>query len=149
MRRPSRLAWAILLAAGIVLVLGGAAAIAIGLVNPGLISSQLPPDAAVDAPAVGGAAVALGVATALLGIVHWVAGLALRGGVGIATTGAVVLASTMAVLALGFAVAAVVSIVSDSAPAIYMVPAAIGLGVGVVGYALVTAIVLATRGEPT
>ncbi len=148
MRRPSRLAWAILLAAGIVLVLAGAASIAVGLFNPELISSQLPPDAAVDAPAVGGAAVALGVAIALLGIVHWITAVALRQGLGVATTGAVVLASTMALLALGFAVAAVVSIASDSAPAIYMVPAAIGLGVGVVGYGIVTAVVLGARGEP-
>ena len=145
----SRLAWAILVAAGIVLVLGGAASIAVGLFNPGLISSQLPPDAAVDAPAVGGAAVALGVATALLGVVHWLTALALRQGLGVAPTAAVVLVSTMAVLALGFAVAAVVSIASGSAPAIYMVPATIGLGVGVLGYALVTAIVLRARGEPT
>jgi len=145
----SRLAWAILVAAGIVLVLGGAASIAVGLFNPGLISSQLPPDAAVDAPAVGGAAVALGVATALLGVVHWLTALALRQKLGVAPTAAVVLASTMAVLALGFAVAAVVSIASGSAPAIYMVPATIGLGVGVLGYALVTAIVLRARGEPT
>lgn len=148
MRRPSRLAWAILLVAGIVLVLGGAASIAVGLFNPELISSQLPPDAAVDAPAVGGAAVALGVATAFLGIVHAVTALALRHGVGVAATGAVVLAATMAILALGFAVAAVVSIASGSAPAVYMVPAAIGLGVGVVGYAIVTAIVIGSRGEP-
>lgn len=149
MGRPSRLALAILVVAGIVLVLGGAASIGVGLVNPGLISSQLPPDAAVDAPAVGGAAVALGVATAILGVVHWVTAAALRLGVGVASTGAVVLASTMAVLALGFAVAAVVSIASGSAPAIYMIPATIGLGVGVVGYAVVTAIVLGARGAPT
>ena len=70
MGRPSRLAWAILLAAGIVLVLGGAAAIGVGLFNPALISAQLPPEAEIDAPAVGGAAVALGVATAFLGFVH-------------------------------------------------------------------------------
>ena len=148
MGRPSRLAWAILLGAGIVLVLAGAASIAVGLVNPELISSQLPPDAAVDAPAVGGAAVALGVATAFLGLVHWVTALALRQGMGVAATGAVVLAATMAILALGSAVAAVVSIASGSAPAIYMVPAAIGLLVGVVGYAIVTAIVIGSRGEP-
>jgi hypothetical protein len=66
----------------------------------------------------------------------------------VAATGAVVLASTMAVLALGFAVAAVVSIASGSAPAIYMVPAAIGLGLGVIGYAIVTALVIGSRGEP-
>jgi hypothetical protein len=149
MGRPSRVAWAILLGAGIVLVLAGAASIAVGILNPGLISSQLPPDAAVDAPAVGGAAVALGVATAFLGFVHGATALALRQGIRVAATGAVVLASTMAVLSLGFAVAAVVSIASESAPAIYMVPATIGLGVGVVGYALVTALVIGSRGEPT
>jgi hypothetical protein len=148
MGRPSRLAWAILLGAGIVLVIAGAASIAVGILNPGLISSQLPPEAAVDAPAVGGAAVALGVATAFLGFLHGAMALALRLGVRVAATGAVVLASTMAVLALGFAVAAVVSIASGSAPAIYMVPAAIGLGLGVIGYALVTALVIGSRGEP-
>lgn len=148
MGQPSRLAWAILLVAGVVLVGAGAAAVAVGLVNPGLISSQLPPDAAVDAPAVGGAAVALGVATAVLGIVHWLTALALRARVGIAITGAVVLASTMAILALAFAVAAVVSIASGSAPAIYMAPAAIGLGAGVIAYALVTALVMGSRREP-
>jgi hypothetical protein len=148
MERPSRLAWAILLVAGAVLVLAGLASIAVGILNPALISSQLPPEAAVDAPAVGGAAVALGVATAFLGFVHGAMALALRLGVRVAATGAVVLASTMAVLALGFAVAAVVSIASGSAPAIYMVPAAIGLGLGVIGYALVTALVIGSRGEP-
>jgi hypothetical protein len=148
MGQPSRLAWAILLGAGIVLVIAGAASIAVGILNPGLIRAQLPPEAAVDAPAVGGAAVALGVATAFLGFVHGAMALALRLGVRVAATGAVVLASTMAVLALGFAVAAVVSIASGSAPAIYMVPAAIGLGVGVVGYAIVTALVIGSRCEP-
>ena len=126
----------------------GAASLAVGIFNPGLISSQLPPDAAVDAPAVGGAAVALGVATALLGVVHWLTAFALRARIGLAVTGAVVLASTMAILALAFAVAAVVSIASGAAPAIYMVPAAIALGAGVIGYAVVTALVMGSRGEP-
>ena len=148
MGQPSRLAWAILLVAGLVLVGAGAASVAVGIFNPGLISSQLPPDAAVDAPAVGGAAVALGVATALVGLLHWLTAFALRRGIGIAVTGAVVLASTMAILALAFAVAAVVSIASGSAPAIYMVPAAIGLGAGVIGYAVVTALVMSSRGQP-
>lgn len=148
MAQPSRLAWAILLVAGLVLVGAGAASLAVGIFNPGLISSQLPPDAAVDAPAVGGAAVALGVATALLGVVHWLTAFALRARIGLAVTGAVVLASTMAILALAFAVAAVVSIASGAAPAIYMVPAAIALGAGVIGYAVVTALVMGSRGEP-
>jgi hypothetical protein len=149
MARPSWLAWAILLAAGIVLVLGGAASIAVGLFDPELISSQLPPDAAVDAAAVGGAAVALGVATAFLGVVHWVTALALRQGLSAALTGAAVLAATMAILALGFAVAAVVSIASGAAPAMYMIPASIGLGIGLLGYVIVAAIVLGSRGAPT
>jgi hypothetical protein len=148
MGQPSRLAWTILLVAGFVLVGAGAASVAVGLFNPGLISSQLPPDAAVDAPAVGGAAVALGVATALLGVVHGLTALALRARVGIAITGAIVLAATMAILALAFAIAAVVSIASGSAPAIYMIPAAIGLVAGVIGYAMVTALVMRGRAEP-
>jgi len=148
MERPSRAAWAILLLGGIVLLAGGAAAVAVGLFNPGLISSQLPPEAEVDAAAVGGAAVALGVATVLLGIVHIGTAMALRLGIRIAKTAAVVVASTMAVLSLGFAVAAVVSIASGAAPPIYMVPAAVGLGAAVIGYAVATAVVIGAGGEP-
>ena len=148
MRRPSRLAWAILLFGGVILILVGAASVAVGLLNPGLISSQLPPDAAVDAPAVGGAAVALGVATVLLGLAHVATGLALRRGIGIAATSAVVLASTMAVLSLGFAISAVVSIASGAAPAIYMVPAAVALGAAVIGSAVVAVVVIGLRSDP-
>lgn len=148
MGRPSGPAWAILLAAGIVLLAGAAAAIAVGILNPGLISAQLPPDAEVDAAAVGGAAVALGVATAMVGLMHLGIAAALRAGIGIAATGAVVLAATMAVLALGFAVAALVSIASGSAPAVYMLPAAIGLALGIIGYAVVVARVIGSRGAP-
>jgi hypothetical protein len=147
--RPPGLPGAFLVVAGVILVLAGAAAIAVGVVNPGLISSQLPPDAEVDAPAVGGAAVALGAATVFLGVLHVATAIALRLGIGIATTGAVVLASTMAILSLGFAIAALVSIASGAAPAIYMVPAAVGLGAAAIGYAAVTAAVIGARREPT
>jgi hypothetical protein len=146
--RPFGLARAILSIGGIVLILGGAAAVGVGLINPGLVSSQLPPDAEVDAPAVGGAAVALGTAIALLGVLHLVTALALRLGIGIASTGAVVLASTMAILSLGFAVAAVVSIASGAAPWIYMLPAAVGLAAAVIGYLIVTVVVIGARKEP-
>ena len=105
MGRPPGLPGAFLVVAGTILILAGGAAIAVGLLNPALISSQLPPDAEVDAPAVGGAAVALGTATVFVGVAHLAIAVALRLGVGIAATGAVVLASTMAVLSLGFAVA--------------------------------------------
>jgi hypothetical protein len=147
MGRRSRLAPAILLAAGILILLGGLAAVAVGILNPALISDQLPPEAEIDAPAVGGAAVALGVATALLGLAHLATAVALRREVGIAATTAVVLSSTMAVLSLGFAVAALVSIASGAAPAIYMVPASIGLGGGVIGYVVVTMAVIGARRE--
>lgn len=148
MGRPSRLVWAILAAAGIVLLGSGAAAIAVGILNPDLISAQLPPEAEVDAAAVGGAAVALGVATVVVGLMHVGIALALRAGMGVAATGAVVLAATMAVLAFGFAVAALVSIASNSAPAVYMLPAATGLSLGIVGYAVVVARVIGSRRTP-
>ena len=146
--RPLGLARVILLLGGFVLILVGAAAVAVGLFNPDLVSSQLPPDAGVDAPAVGGAAVALGTAVTLLGLLHLVTALALRLGIGIASTASVVLSSTMAVLSLGFAVAAVVSIASGAAPALYMVPAAVALGAGVIGYAVVTVVIIGAGREP-
>jgi hypothetical protein len=146
--RPRGLPRLILLVGGFVLILVGAAAVALGLVNPGLVSSQLPPDAEVDAAAVGGAAVALGAGVTLLGALHLVTVLALRLGIGIASTGAVVLASTMAILSLGFAVAAVVSIASGAAPALYMVPAAVGLSAAVIGYAVVAVVVIGAGRAP-
>ena len=146
MARPPRLSLLVLAAAGVVLLVGGVAAVAVGLLNPRLISDQLPPDAAIDAPAVGGAAVALGVAVILLALIHLVAVAALRRGIGIARTAGVVLAATMAVLSLGFAVAAVVSIASGSAPAIIMLPTSVALGAAAVAYAATTmAIIGAAR----
>ncbi|HLE88718.1 MAG TPA: hypothetical protein VI733_01530, partial [Candidatus Limnocylindria bacterium] len=62
MARPPARAVAILLAAGAILCLAGAGAAGLGLINPHLISDRLPPEAVIDAAAVGGAAVALGVA---------------------------------------------------------------------------------------
>lgn len=138
MTGPSRLAVAFLLVAGAVLCVAGAASVAVGLLDPGFISDQLPPEAAIDAPAVGGAAVALGVAVGLLGLVHLGIVGALRRGFGMARSAGVVLCASMAVLSLGFAVSALVSVASGAAPAIIMLPAAIGLGGGVIGYAVAT-----------
>jgi len=138
MARSTGFAVGILLSASILLLLAGAAAIAVGLLNPHLISDQLPPDAGIDALAVGGAAVALGVGMGLLGLIHAATAVALWRGVGIATTTGVVLAATMAMLSLGFGVAALVSIASGAAPAIVMVPASIGLAVAVLAYAAAT-----------
>jgi len=134
-RPPSR-AIAILLIAGALLCLAGAAAVALGLINPNLISDRLPPEAIIDAAAVGGAAVALGVAIGLLGLAHLATALALRQGIGLAPTGGVVLSASMAVLSFAFAVAALISIASDSAPAVLMLPAAVGLAAGTIGYAV-------------
>ena len=142
MARPPARAVAILVVAGAILCLAGAAAVALGLLNPELISDRLPPEAIIDAAAVGGAAVALGVATALLGVAHLGTAVALRRGVGLAVTGGVVLSASMAVLAFAFAVAALVSLASGAAPPIVMLPAALGLAAGAVGYAVATAAII-------
>jgi hypothetical protein len=148
MARPPGLAAAILVAAGVVLLLAGAAAVALGLLNPRLISDQLPPEALIDAAAVGGAAVALGSATGLLGMLHVAAAVALRRRMPIASTAAVVLAATMAVLSFGFAVAALVSIASGSATPVIMVPASIALGGAVFGYGAAVASIVRAQGAP-
>lgn len=139
MARPPFRAIAILVAAGALLCLAGASSIALGLLKPELISDRLPPEAIIDAAAVGGAAVALGVATALLGVAHLGTALLLRRGAGLAVTGGVVLSASMAVLAFAFAIAALVSLASGSAPAIVMLPAAMGLAGGAVAYAAAAA----------
>jgi hypothetical protein len=147
MARPG-LVVALLLAGGIVLCLAGAAAAAVGWLNPRLISDQLPPDAVIDAPAVGGAAVALGSAIVMLGLVHLVVAVALRRGIGVAPTAAVVLSATMAALSLGFAVSALVSIASGAAPAVLMLPAAIGLGGAIIAYGATTVAIIGARMGP-
>lgn len=148
MARPPRIAVAMLLASGVVLCLIGAGAVAIGLLNPALISDQLPPDAAVDAPAVGGAAVALGVGTIVLGLVHLATAVALARRIGMAATAGVVLSATMAALSFGFAVAALVSIASGAAPAAIMLAASIGLSVGVIGYGAAASAIIGSRTHP-
>ena len=148
MARPLGLSVVVLVAAGIVLCLVGAAAVGIGWLNPRLISDQLPPDAAVDAPAVGGAAVALGVAVVALGLVHILIAVALRRGIGVAPTAAVVLTVTMAALSLGFGISALVSIASAAAPAVLMLPAAIGLGGATIAYGATTMAIIGARKGP-
>ena len=148
MARSTRFAVAVLLSAGIVLLVGGAAAVAIGVVNPRLISDQLPADAGIDALAVGGAAVALGVGIALLGLAHIATAVALWRGVGIAATSGVVLAATMGMISLGFGVAALVSIASGAAPAVLMIPASLGLAGAVLAYAATLVAIMRARGRP-
>ena len=148
MARTPTAAIAILLIAGAILCLAGAAAVGIGLLNPNLISDRLPPEAIIDAAAVGGAAVALGVATGSLGIVHLAMAAALRGGIGVAATGGVVITASMAVLSFAFAIAAVVSLASGAAPAILMLPAALVLGGGAIGYGVAAAAIIGAYRRP-
>ncbi len=148
MARPHGRSAAILALGGLFLSMAGVASAAVGWLNPHLISDQLPPEALVDAPAVGGAAVALGVAVILLGLVHLLVAAALRRDVAMAPTAAVVLAATMAALSLGFAVAALVSIASGAAPTLLMLPASIGLAAAVVAYAAAAAGVIRSRRGP-
>jgi hypothetical protein len=148
MARPYGRSVAILAAAGIVHIVAGAAAAAVGWLDPHLVSDQLPPDAAVDAAAVGGAAVALGLAVVLLGLAHLLVAVALRRGIAVAPTAGVVLAATMAALSFGFGVAALVSIASGAAPAVLMAPAAIGLGAAAIAYGAATATILRARERP-
>jgi len=148
-RSSQRFVVGFLLSAGVVLCLAGVAAVALGLIDPRLISDQLPPEAVLDAAAVGGAAVALGAVTTFLGAVHIAIAIALRRQVGVAVTAAVVLAAIMAMLALGFAISAAVSMASAAAPAIILAPAAIGLGAATIGYVVTTARIIGARSRPT
>lgn len=148
MARPYGRSVAILAAAGIVLLIMGAAAASVGWLDPHLISDQLPPDAAVDAPAVGGAAVALGLAVVLLGLAHLLVAIALRREMALAPTAGVVLAATMAALSFGFSVAAVVTIASGAAPAVLMAAAAIGLGAAAIAYGATTVAIIRAREGP-
>ncbi|MDP9468812.1 MAG: hypothetical protein M3P32_08775 [Chloroflexota bacterium] len=148
MGRPSGLSVVVLVAAGMILCLAGAASAGVGWLNPRLVSDRLPPDAAIDAPAVGGAAVALGVAVVMLGLIHLLVAFALRRGIGVAPTAGVVLAATMAALSFGFAVSALVSIASGVAPAALMLPASIVLGGAVIAYGATTMAIISARKGP-
>jgi hypothetical protein len=148
MARPPGPSVAILAAAGVILSVVGIASAAVGWIKPHLISDQLPPEALLDAAAVGGAAVALGVAVALLGLAHLLIAAALRRELAVAPTAGVVLAATMAALSLGFAVAALVSIASGAAPTVLMLPAAIGLTGAVIAYGATAAAIIRARTGP-
>jgi len=124
----------VLAVAGVGLLLAGSAVIAVGVVAPQLISSQIPAGV-IDTPAVGGGMVALGVGGDLLGLVHIGAALAVRRGMALGLVGGAVLSATMAVIAFLFAVAALVSAASGAATPIIMLPAAVVLAPASVVYA--------------
>jgi hypothetical protein len=142
-RRPATL----LALAGLGLLLLGAAGIFAGLTLAERIYALLPP-VTIDAAAVGGAAVAFGVTAALLGIAHGVLALGLRRGLPVATVPSIVLCATMAVVALGWAIAALVSAASGAAPPAAMLAAGIGLGLVAGAYGWVGASLMELRQRP-
>ncbi len=147
MPRLRGLAIAILAASGGLLILAGLGVVAVGLLDPELVSSRIP-DEVIDTAAVGGAMVALGCGTALLGLLHLVSVAAVRLNVRGAATGGVVLAAGMAVLAFAFSVAALVSAVAGSAPPILMLPASAGMLLATIAYGLAVVGLIDATGAP-
>jgi hypothetical protein len=129
-RHPNRLPVLLLLGVGLLLLVLSAAAIYAGLALAERIHELLPPITA-DADAIGGAAVALGIGFLLAGLLHLGMGVVLARGrsVGneLSLVSGIALCAVMATLAIGWAVAALVSAASGSAPAEGMLPAGIGL----------------------
>ena len=116
-----------------VLLLAGSALIGLGVLNPQLISSQIPNEV-IDTPAVGGAMVALGAGGDLLALLHLGTALGLRRHVALAVSGGAALSATMAVLSFMLAVSALVSAASGSALPIVMLPAAAVLVLATAAY---------------
>jgi hypothetical protein len=139
---PNRIPVLLLLGVGLLLLVVSAAGIFAGLALAERIYALLPPITA-DADAIGGAAMALGLGALLAGLIHLGMAAALaRGGAEsgeLTLVAGIALCSVMATVALGWAVAALVSAASGSAPAEGMLPAGIGLLVlaGLYGWAVV------------
>jgi hypothetical protein len=134
MTGPPTWAVVVLAAAGVLLLLAGSAVIGLGILDPQLISRQIP-DQVIDTPAVGGAMVALGVGGGLLALAHLGTAVALRRGVALAVSGGAALSATMAVLSFVLAVSALVSAASGSAMPVIMLPAAAVLILATAAYA--------------
>jgi hypothetical protein len=122
----------VLAGAGALLLLAGAAGVVAGLAFADRIHAMLPAEITLDAPAIGGAALALGGALLLTGAVHEGVAVAIRSGRWLVA--GIVLCAVMAALAVGWAATALVSAVAGTAPAAAMLPAGIGLGVVAVAY---------------
>ena len=135
-------------AAGAFLCVAGAAATVFGLFFPHLIADRLPAEVLLDAAAVGGAAVALGAAFAVLGLAHLATAVALWRRARVAETLGVVLGAGMAVLAFGLAVALLVSVVAASAPTVVLLPPAVVLGLAAGAYGAATVVILRSRTGP-
>jgi hypothetical protein len=122
----------VLTGGGIVLVLAGLAGLVAGLAFARRIHALLPQEITSDPAAIGGAALALGAALLLTGLLHLGLATALRAGRGLVA--GIVLCVGMAVLAVGWAVTALVSAAAGSAPAGGMLPTAAGLALSAAAY---------------
>ncbi len=133
----------VLTGAGLVLMLAGGAGVFAGLALADRIHALLPDEITSDAAAIGGAAMALGAALLLAGIAHLLLAAAIRRDRSLVA--GIVLCVVMSVIAVGWAVAALVSAAAGSAPAGGMVPAAIGLAGVAAAYAWAAALLMERR----
>jgi hypothetical protein len=128
-----RLATGLLLSAALLLAAAGLAAVAVGLFFAPWLYDQLPP-VLIDVDAVGGAATAIGILLLFLAAAHLAAALGVIRGIAVLHTPAVVLCVAMAVLSIGWAVAALVSAAAGTGVPAAMLPAAAALGLVALAY---------------
>lgn len=132
-----------LLTAGAATGLVGVAVLLTGVLAPDQVRDAIG-NLAIDAPAVGGAMAALGVAVAGIGLAQAVVARGLMGGSAWAWTGAVVLCSTLAAAFLAAAVAGMVAATRQAA----MLLAGIGLGLIAVAYGAGVVVLIGLRKRP-
>ncbi|HEY7463238.1 MAG TPA: hypothetical protein VH987_02200 [Candidatus Limnocylindria bacterium] len=122
-----------LLISGAVLCGVGLLGVVVGTWQSSWLYAQLPP-VLIDADAVGGAAAASGYVLLGLGVAHLASGELLRRRIGAALLPVAVLCATMALLAIGWGVASLVSAASAGGPPAILVPGGIGLGLVALAY---------------
>jgi hypothetical protein len=132
---------------GALLALAGVAGVLAGVLFAEWLHSRLPP-VLIDAPAVGGAATASGVVLLILAGLHALGAIGLARSDQRSLTPVAALAAAMSLLALGWAVAALVTAASGSGPPALMLPAGIGLGLLAVAYALLVRWIIGRRQPP-
>ena len=147
MTSPPSPAVLLLTVVAVLLAIAGVGGVVVGVVFAAWLYSLLPP-VLIDVAAVGGAATASGITLLLLAGLHALAAIGLARRDPRALTPVAVLAASMTLLAIGWAVAALVSAASGSAPPVAMLPAGIGLGLLAVAYAWVAHWVIGQRQPP-
>ena len=145
MPRAPGVALLFLAAAGVLLLVVGAAMVVGGIAIPELIRAQIPDAALVDSAEVGGAMVALGGLSAILGVAHLTVIPLVRRGQPIVIVAGITVSATLAVLAAASAAGALVALASASGSAATMIPAAIGLLLVASAYAWLGAVLIGVR----